>query len=71
MTMYFKFSSDQLIREMNMSAKLNRHYVPTYVIYKGRKVQYTEMNSLESSRYSDSKIVAEFDDLTNVVYGEI
>ena len=71
MTMYFKFSSDQLIRERNMSAKLNRPYVPTYVNYKGRKVQYTEMNSLESSRYSDSKIVAEFDDLTNVVYGEI
>ena len=71
MTMYFKFSSDQLIRERNMSAKLNRPYIPTYVIYKGRKGQYTQMNSLESSRYSDSKIVAEFDDLTNVVYSEI
>lgn len=59
---YFMYSSTQLAWMKAMGEKRGLTYKPGIVFNKGKKYTYTELSSTgTSTRYSDSKVVAEGD----------
>lgn len=56
---YFFFSSEQANLQREMEEKVGRKYVVGTIIYKGKKRNFTELCSTNSSRYSDAVLVAE------------
>ena len=58
---YFIYSSEQMAFQKKMEEKVGKTYYVGTVIYRGKRVSFTEMSKTGNSTYSDAKIVAEGD----------
>ena len=61
---YFIFSATQLHERTAIEKNIGRTFKPGEVVVGPRKLQFTELNSTGTSRYSDAKIVAEGEEST-------
>jgi len=67
---YFMFSAEQLRLKKEIESKIGRIFVPGTIIVNGGKKQYTEMcTNPNSTRFSDSTIVAS-GDIRKITYTE-
>lgn len=61
---YFVKSNDQQKEQAAIAAKLGGRYKLGVVVYKGKRLEYTEkMSNPNLSRYSDHVVVAQGDNL--------
>ena len=58
---YFIYSSEQMAFQKRMEERMGRTYQVGIVIYRGKRVSFTELSRTGNSTYSDAKIVAEGD----------
>ena len=58
---YFIYSSEQMAFQKKMEEKTGKTYYVGTVIYRGKRVSFTELSRTGKSIYSDAKIVAEGD----------
>lgn len=56
---YFLFSPEQRKLRTDIEKNIGKKYIPGRVLDNGRWKEYTELSSSNTSRYSDSYIVAE------------
>ena len=63
-TKYFLYSSEQYRLRKEVEAKMGKKFAVGHVIVDGVKKPFTELSSKPTSRYSDTKIVAEGDPTT-------
>lgn len=57
---YFLYSASQLNKRKELEHKMGKTFIPGTVLYKGKKVIYTEISSVQNpSHIPDSKVVAQ------------
>ena len=58
-TMYFLYSSDQIVEKNNILKKLNKRFVPGVVTVGNKRVKFTQLSSEPTmGRFADAKVVA-------------
>lgn len=67
---YFIYSASQMKDRTNIEKNIGRKFIPGTVVVGPKKLQYTELSSTGTSRYSDATIVAE-GDITKMSYTNI
>lgn len=67
---YFIYSATQLKERTEAEKLINKKFQPGYVAIKGKRQQYTEVNTNGNLRFSDSKIIAE-GYARNITFSEI